>query len=158
MTDDKITGEHHIGRRMSSHAPFYFLKLTFLAFTVLLSGCFPWVYKLDVQQGNLVKPEMLSKLEPGMTKRQVRYIMGTPVLQSNDAQDRQRWDYYYSLEQRDVVTSQYLVSVFFDVNGIYQYYSGHLPAEIESGTTEAAPEREPDPVEPVKSIKISTKT
>ncbi len=50
-------------------------------------------YKLDIQQGNVVTSKMLLQLRPGMTKSQVRYIMGTPLIQ--DSFHGNRWDYFY---------------------------------------------------------------
>ena len=42
---------------------------------------FPGVYKIDVEQGNIVTPEMVGQLKPGMSRRQVRFILGTPLLE-----------------------------------------------------------------------------
>ena len=62
-----------------------------------LAGCsFPGVYKIDVQQGNVVTQEMVNQLRPGMTTRQVRFIMGTPLVQ--DTFHPERWDYLYSMQ------------------------------------------------------------
>ena len=51
----------------------------------LLSGCsswgFPGVYRINVEQGNIVTREMIDQLEPGMNRHQVRYILGTPLLE-----------------------------------------------------------------------------
>src|SRR5690554_4836568 len=59
------------------------LILTILLGFATLSGCvFPGVYKLNVQQGNIVTQDMLDKLKPGMTPRQVIYVMGNPVLRN----------------------------------------------------------------------------
>lgn len=91
-----------------------------------LSGCtFPGVYKLNVQQGNIVTADMLAQLEPGMTPRQVIYVMGTPVL--GNPFEQQRWDYFYSLEKRDEVVKSYRISVFFDDTGRFSHYDGKLP-------------------------------
>lgn len=93
-----------------------------------LSGCaFPGVYKLNVQQGNIVTADMLQQLEPGMTPRQVIYVMGTPVLPNPF--DQQRWDYVYSLEKRDKVETSYRISLFFDDSGRYSHYEGALPED-----------------------------
>lgn len=50
-------------------------------------------YRIDVRQGNAVTPELVSKLMPGMTREQVRFVMGSPMLISIFRQDR--WDYVY---------------------------------------------------------------
>jgi outer membrane protein assembly factor BamE len=57
----------------------------------------PFVYKMTVQQGNIVTEEMVDQLQPGMTKRQVRYLLGTPLL--NDFFHTDRWDYTYTLRR-----------------------------------------------------------
>ena len=102
------------------------LILTLLLGFATLSGCvFPGVYKLNVQQGNIVTQDMLDKLRAGMTERQVVYVMGNPVLRP--PYDNTRWDYLYTLEERDVVTQNYRISVFFDANRRFTHYSGVLP-------------------------------
>ncbi|MCQ9617010.1 outer membrane protein assembly factor BamE [Paenalcaligenes niemegkensis] len=64
---------------------------------VLLSACgtgkwgFP--YKADVQQGNWITTEDVNRLQPGMTREQVRYVLGTPTLQ--DIFHTDRWEYPY---------------------------------------------------------------
>lgn len=91
-----------------------------------LSGCvFPGVYKLNVQQGNIVTQDMLDKLRAGMSERQVLYVMGNPVLKSPYAPTR--WDYLYTLEVRDKVTQSYHIKVFFDDAGRFTHYTGQLP-------------------------------
>ena len=59
----------------------------------LLSGCIFAPYHVEVPQGNLVSKEMLAQLELGMTPEQVKFIMGTPVL--NTDLDPDQWLYYY---------------------------------------------------------------
>lgn len=104
------------------------LSLTVLLGFASLSACvFPGVYKLNVQQGNIVTQDMLDKLKPGMTERQVIYVMGNPVLRNPYAQ--QRWDYLYTLEERDKVTKSYRISVFFNEQGLYTHYTGELPSK-----------------------------
>ena len=100
--------------------------LTVLLGFASFSGCtFPGVYKLNVQQGNIVTQDMLDKLKPGMTARQVIFVMGNPVLKP--ALDAQQWDYIYTLEERDVITKRYHLSVHFDQQGRFSHYQGTLP-------------------------------
>ena len=70
--------------------------LLFLALA-LLSGCVA-IYKMDMRQGNLVDQKMVDKLKPGMTKRQVTVVMGTPLVNSPFNQDR--WEYLTSYSRR----------------------------------------------------------
>ena len=69
-------------------------------------------YKLDVQQGNVVTQEMISQLKPGMTKSQVRFVMGTPLLM--DAFHKNRWDYIYRYEKSGKLVENRRVIVLFD--------------------------------------------
>ena len=57
---------------------------------LLSSGC---VYKMNIQQGNYLVAESVSQLKEGMTRSQVRFLLGTPMVP--DAFDESRWDYYY---------------------------------------------------------------
>lgn len=66
--------------------------LLFLA--ALLSGC-NLLYKPEVQQGDPLNPEVLTALKPGMTKRQVRLLLGSPPV--NDVFHPDRWDYVYTV-------------------------------------------------------------
>ncbi|MEE4108553.1 MAG: outer membrane protein assembly factor BamE, partial [Halieaceae bacterium] len=65
----------------------WFARLAMLLLPAVLatSGCgfvgFPGVYKIDVEQGNLVDQKMIEQLQPGMSRRQVRFIMGSPLVE-----------------------------------------------------------------------------
>lgn len=81
-----------------------------------LVGCsyfqFPGVHKIYVQQGHVMTTEMVDQLEPGMTKRQVRYVLGTPLLANPF--DADRWDYYYSLRRGDKTLREKAMTVYFE--------------------------------------------
>jgi outer membrane protein assembly factor BamE len=62
------------------------------------------IYKLDVQQGNIITAEMLMGLKPGMTRAQVKFVLGTPLIQ--DSFDRDRWDYVYKMIKNDQIIDQ----------------------------------------------------
>ena len=64
----------------------------------------PEIYKIDIQQGNEITSEMLMKLKPGMTKAQVRFVLGTPLIQ--DTFHQERWDYVYAMRVRDIITEK----------------------------------------------------
>ena len=94
-------------------------KLLLTSFTLVgllaLAGCsFPGVYKIDIQQGNVVTQDMIDQLRPGMTRRQVRFIMGNALL--TDTFHPDRWDYLYSLQPGGGERQQERVSVFFNQN------------------------------------------
>lgn len=91
------------------------LLLTSLTLVGLLAlaGCsFPGVYKIDIQQGNVVTQDMIDQLRPGMTRRQVRFIMGNPLIQ--DTFHTNRWDYLYSLQPGGGQRQQERMSIFFN--------------------------------------------
>jgi outer membrane protein assembly factor BamE len=69
-------------------------------------------YKLDVQQGNVVTSKMLLQLRPGMTQSQVRFIMGTPLIQ--DSFHAKRWDYVYQMRENGKITEQRRVILDFE--------------------------------------------
>ncbi len=73
---------------------------------------FPGAYKIDIQQGNVITQEMVNQLRPGMTREQVRYVMGQALLP--DAFNRDRWDYVYSFQQGSDPRVQQTLSVFFE--------------------------------------------
>ncbi len=86
-----------------------------LGSTLALSGCsfsFPGVYKLDIQQGNVVTQDMIDQLRPGMTQRQVRFIMGNPLIQ--DTFHPLRWDYLYSIQPGGGARQQERVALYFN--------------------------------------------
>jgi outer membrane protein assembly factor BamE len=66
------------------------VALGLLATSTLLSGC---VYRMNIQQGNYLEGRAVDQLQVGMTRSQVRYLLGTPMVP--DAFDKERWDYLY---------------------------------------------------------------
>ncbi|MFV0454775.1 MAG: outer membrane protein assembly factor BamE [Pseudomonas sp.] len=78
-----------------------------------LAGCsFPGVYKVDIQQGNVVTQDMIDQLRPGMTRSQVRFIMGSPLI--TDTFHASRWDYLYSIQSGGGQRQQERVSLVFN--------------------------------------------
>ncbi|WP_283789285.1 outer membrane protein assembly factor BamE [Bermanella sp. WJH001] len=108
---------------------------------LFLSACSMQVYKLNVQQGNIVTQDMLDKLKPGMNKGQVAYIMGNPVLK--DTFSTRFWDYTYRTERREDEIKQYHIRVHFDNAQKYSHFEGQLPEST-------APELQKDEDKPVK--------
>ncbi len=74
------------------------------------SGC---VYRANIAQGNLIEEDDLAQLNIGMTKNQVRFLLGTPMI--DDPFNRERWDYVYYLKlgRKDAQFKRW-VSVFFE--------------------------------------------
>jgi len=69
-------------------------------------------YKIEIQQGNFISQEMTSQLKEGMSKEQVRQIMGTPLLV--DLFHNERWDYIYSRATSDGRREERKLAVFFE--------------------------------------------
>ena len=94
-------------------------RILCLFLTLLISGCFPWLHRIEVQQGNVLEQQQLDQLEAGMNKEQVRFLLGNPVL--NDTLNAQRWDYYFSLKDDKGKSKSYWLMVMFQ-EGLYQKY------------------------------------
>jgi outer membrane protein assembly factor BamE len=75
----------------------------------ILSSC---VYQIDDEQGNIVTQEMIDLLEPNMNKRQVRYVLGNPLVV--DVFHQNRWDYIYSIQEEGGVREQRRITVLFE--------------------------------------------
>lgn len=78
---------------------------------VMLSGC-GWLYKQDVQQGNIITPAQVSMLHKGMTKEEVRYILGTPVM--SHMLNCDRWDYVYTCRKGHGCMQVKRLSLYFN--------------------------------------------
>jgi outer membrane protein assembly factor BamE len=108
-----------------------FIALLLLALAA--SGC---VYKIDVQQGNYVTQDLVDRLKPGMTKAEVKGILGTPLL--TDAFHADRWDYFFSNKPHRMKEERSRVSILFKDEKLVEV-QGSAPA---AGTAPArsAPE------------------
>lgn len=70
-------------------------------------------YRIEIQQGNYVTQEMVVQLKPGLTRDQVRYVMGTPLL--NDIFHEERWDYVFVRQRANSRDVEYRrIAVFFE--------------------------------------------
>jgi len=110
--------------------------------SLILAGCsfkrprLPRVHKLTVQQGNVINQDMIDKLKPGMTRSQVAFIMGEPVVRNSFDDDR--WDYVYSIELPGVYSTTQTVSLFF-VEDQLAYFTGDLvPSRVTEQASETA--------------------
>ena len=103
---------------------------------------FPGVYKIDIEQGNIVSQEMVDQLRPGMTKRQVEFLMGTPLLKNTFDQDR--WDYLYSIQPGGKKRQQERLTVLFENDALVGFSGNFLPTETNAPeTTETEDGAEP---------------
>ncbi len=96
-----------------------------------LAGCsswgFPGVYRINVEQGNIVTQEMVDQIQPGMTRRQVRFILGTPLLE--DSFNRNRWDYIYTLRNGRNTLVETRLTVHFEADTLTHFTSTLVPTE-----------------------------
>jgi outer membrane protein assembly factor BamE len=68
-------------------------RLALASLLLLAGGC---LYRMPVQQGNVLNPEQVNQLEAGMTRSQVMFLLGTPMVPNGFNTDR--WDYYYYVD------------------------------------------------------------
>jgi outer membrane protein assembly factor BamE len=71
-------------------------RLFFIAVVLSLSACSSWVYRIDIPQGNYLEQKDIDKLQIAMTKEQVKFILGSPVLL--DSFNNETWHYVYQLK------------------------------------------------------------
>ena len=108
----------------------------------LFAGC-SWLptlpglgpHKIDIQQGNYVTQDMVSKLKPGMTRSQVRFALGTPLI--TDAFHPNRWDYVYMLQKKGHVVEQRHITAVFQDDKLLR-----IDGDIVPSTTTALPAAE----------------
>ncbi|OYU43055.1 MAG: outer membrane assembly protein BamE [Burkholderiales bacterium PBB4] len=126
---------------MSAYLPSRLSFTLIAALGVALSGCSSFdaastkaigvitPYKMDIVQGNVVTREQLALIKPGLTRLQVRDIMGTALLTSVFHADR--WDYIFTLKSQSAKNQQRKVAVFFKGDAVERTESDELPSEIE---------------------------
>ena len=86
----------------------------------------PKVHRITIQQGNVITQDMVDKLKPGMTKRQVLFVMGEPVVQSPFGHDR--WDYVYTIKPPRQPTAQVRMTLFFEDDGLVRFTGNLVPS------------------------------
>jgi len=109
----------------------------------IASGC---VYRPNIQQGNLLEVEDVEQVQTGMTRSQVRYLLGTPMLA--DPFDPQRWDYIYTLQrgrQSKVDRSHFVVH--FDGDKVSRVEKLDMP-DTPSGTGKSTRQNGNGPAKP----------
>ena len=107
-------------------------KSLLMVIAFALSACgglgaleFPGVYKIGIPQGNIITQEMIDQLRPGMTKRQVIFVMGTPLVRDPYHQDR--WDYVYNYQPGGGIRGQEKVTIFFVDDGLVRFTGDFAP-------------------------------
>ncbi|MDW7642625.1 MAG: outer membrane protein assembly factor BamE [Nitrosomonadaceae bacterium] len=106
-------------------------KLFTLLSLLLLAGCSSvpsLLYRIDVQQGNFITQEIVDKLNLGMTKSQVRFVLGSALI--SDPFHDNRWDYVYRLVQDGKLTEQRRLTVFFENDKLIRTEGDTLPSFV----------------------------
>lgn len=112
-----------------------------LLFGLLLSGCsitsmVPDPYKIEIQQGNVITQEMVARLKPGMTRSQVRFLLGTPPV--TDPFHADRWDYVYRLSRAGRLQEERKLTLFFQDDRLVRVAGDVVPAAPEEADAPAA--------------------
>jgi outer membrane protein assembly factor BamE len=130
---------------------FYPMRTLLISLAIAcISACgfvgFPGVYKINVEQGNIVTQEMVDQLKPGMNRRQVRFIMGTPLVE--DTFNQSRWDYLYVKRNGAKVLSQSKLAVEFEGDTLVNIWGDLVPPDWgvkSSPSSVSTPQTEPTP-------------
>lgn len=90
-----------------------------------------WItpYKVDVIQGNFISSEQVGQLQPGMSRDQVKAVLGTPLLASLFHTDR--WDYVFTLKRQGVEPQSFKYTVFFKGDQLERFEGDNMPSEAE---------------------------
>jgi outer membrane protein assembly factor BamE len=94
-------------------------------------------YRIDIQQGNVVTQDMVAKLQPGMTRGQVRFVLGTPLV--TDIFHPNRWDYVYRNEKAGQLIEQRRIVVVFNEDKLLRVEGDVVPAAAAAVKPGAAP-------------------
>lgn len=127
----------------------FFRSVLLILSLFLLNSCslewVPFVYHLDIHQGNVVSQEMVDQLKPGMSKRQVTFIMGAPLLV--DVFHDEQWYYIYSNEPGGEPRVQKKITLIFRQDQLVglqgDFKPGNLPSiELKKDSTINVPKIE----------------
>ena len=109
--------------------------LLLAAVATLSSGC---VYRMSIQQGNFLEGKTVDQLQVGMTRAQVRYLLGTPMVP--DAFDKERWDYlYYFKKGRLRTPEQWHLVVYFQEDKVSKFDRINVPEHSPNEPEKQAP-------------------
>lgn len=118
--------------------------------TLLLSACSNpyWLYRVEVQQGNLIAERDIHKLKKGMSMNEVRDIMGEPVL--IDTFNIERWNYVYTLRTHGKEAQQHKLTLIFKNDHLAKILD--VESALDQSTKADKSPHDPHPVKPVKVI------
>lgn len=115
------------------------LYLIIGASLLTLNGCVR-SYRVEIQQGNVINAEQIEKITPGTSRNEVRFILGTPLIE--DPFHAERWDYFYSLDPaKGELVTKYRLSVWFENDQVLRTVveGAGLPGAIEPDLEEDSP-------------------
>ena len=129
-------------------------SLSYIVLALLVAGCsympsIPFIgpHKIDVQQGNFITQDMIDKLKPGMSRNQVRFALGTPLIADPFHPDR--WDYVYVLEKQGRVVEKRRIVVVFKGDELARIEGDVVPREAtKEAAAKPAPSKDAAPAKP----------
>jgi outer membrane protein assembly factor BamE len=123
-----------------------FIRTVLTALAIFMLGAcsnleFPWVYRIDIDQGNIITQDMVNQLKPGMSRDQVKFVMGSPLVIDPFHQDR--WDYVYTVRKADGKRKHEQLTVFFQNDQLASLSGDFLPASAQTPAAEPIPPSAP---------------
>lgn len=114
------------------------MKAIFFLLILVINGCssfsFPGVHKITIQQGNVITQAMVDKLKPGMTKSQIRFVLGNAIV--DDSLDSERWDYIYTIQLGGQTPISKYMSLYFVDNRLSHFEGSYLPTAQQNKVSE----------------------
>lgn len=111
-------------------------------------------YKMEIVQGNFVSKEQVQALQPGMSRQQVKELLGTPLLA--DMFHADRWDYVFTLKRQGVEPQSRKLTVFFKNDVLERFEGDEMPSEAEF-VASLSSGRKPDKVPALEASEESLK-
>lgn len=105
----------------------FFLALLVGSLTACSSFRFPGVHRINIQQGNVITQQMIDKLKPGMTKTQVRFVLGNAVI--DDQLNAKRWDYIYTIQVAGGDVIRKVMSLYFVEERLSYFVGDFIPTD-----------------------------
>jgi len=119
----------------------FVLRVSFIALLLALTACgVPRIvtpYRMDIQQGNYISQDMVAQLKPGMSREQVRFVLGTPLV--TDVFHADRWDYVYYQDRFGGSREERKIAVIFEDGKLARVLGDVVPAQSAAEAT-ATPE------------------
>ncbi len=107
-------------------------SIIILSIVLVIGGCstfrFPGVHRITIQQGNVISQTMIDKLKPGMTRSQVRFVLGNPVI--DDPLDQQSWEYVYTLQVGGGKIVRRVLILHFIEERLSYFEGDFLPSDV----------------------------